>query len=151
MRAVFRPVLIGILASAVLAGCQQAELTVTEASVQLPVVSGRPGAAYFTVKGGAQATSLVSVSSPVAIRAEMHEMKQEGGMMTMAPLKDVAIPAGGTIEFKPGGKHVMLFDISPSVRAGGTIPLRLSFADGKTIEVSAAARTVGDAADHSGH
>lgn len=151
MRAVFRPVLMGILASAVLAGCQQAELTVQEASVQLPVVSGRPGAAYFTVKGGAQATSLVAVSSPVAIRAEMHEMKQEGGMMTMAPLKDVAIPAGGTVEFKSGGKHVMLFDISPSVRAGGTIPLRLSFADGKTIEVNAAARTISDAADHGGH
>lgn len=151
MRAVLRVAGAAILASAVLAGCQQAELTVKDASVQLPVVSGRPGAAYFTIKGGAQATSLVAVSSPAAIRAEMHEMKEEGGMMTMAPLKDVAIPAGGTVEFKPGGKHIMLFDISPSVRAGGTVPLRLSFADGKTVEVKAAARTMGDAADHGAH
>ena len=81
----------------------------------------------------------------------MHEMKDEGGMMTMAPLKDVAIPAGGTVEFKSGGKHVMLFDISPSVRSGGTLPLRLSFADGKTIEVNAVARAVGDPADHGAH
>lgn len=147
MRAVFGVVFAG----AVLAGCQQAELTVTDASVQLPVISGRPGAAYFIVKGGAQATSLVAVSSPAAIRAEMHEMKDEGGMMTMAPLKDVAVPAGGTVEFKSGGKHVMLFDISPSVRAGGSFPLRLSFADGKTIEVNAAARAAGDAADHGTH
>ena len=147
MRAVFGVVFAG----AVLAGCQQAELAVTDASVLLPVISGRPGAAYFTVKGGAQLANLVAVSSPAVIRAEMHEMKDEGGMMTMAPLKDVAIPAGGTVEFKSGGKHVMLFDISPSVRSGGTLPLRLSFADGKTIEVKAVARAVGDPTDHGAH
>lgn len=146
-----RPIFAVILAGAVLAGCQQAELAVEDASVNLPIVSGRPGAAYFTVKGGSQATSLVAVSSPAAIRAEMHEMKQEGEMMTMAPLKDLAIPAGGTVEFKTGGKHVMLFDISPSVRVGGTIPLRLSFADGKTIEVNAAVRAPGDAGNHRAH
>lgn len=144
MRVVFRPVVTAILAGAVLAGCQQAELTVADASVQLPVVSGRPGVAYFTVKGGAQATSLVAVSTPAAIRAEMHEMKHEGGMMTMAPLKDVAIPAGGTVEFKSGGKHVMLFDVSPSLRPGDVVPLRLSFADGKTIEVKAGATGIGN-------
>jgi len=144
MRAVFRPVVSAILAAAVLAGCQQAELTVEDATMHLPVVSGRPGVAYFTIKGGAQATSLVAVSTPVAIRAEMHEMKHEGGMMTMTPLKDVAIPAGGTVEFKSGGKHVMLFDVSPTVRSGEWVPLRLSFADGKTIEVKAATAKVGN-------
>ncbi len=147
MRAVFAT----ILASTVLAGCQQAELGVDDAWVRLPAVSGRPGAAYFTVKGGTQATSLVAVSSPAAIRAEIHEMKHEGKMMTMAPIRDVAIAAGAKVEFKSGGKHVMLYDLSPSVRAGGTIPLRLSFADGKTIEVNAAVRAAGDAGDHSAH
>lgn len=142
MRAIFA---IG-LAGAVLAGCQQAELAVEDAWVRLPAVAGRPGAAYFTVQGGGQAANLVAVSSPAAIRAEIHEMKHEGGMMTMAPIKDVAIAAGERIEFKPGGKHVMLYDLSPSVRAGGTIPLRLSFADGKMVEVNAAVRAAGDAA-----
>jgi periplasmic copper chaperone A len=141
-----RTVLGVILAGAALAGCQQAELGVDDAWVRLPAVHGRPGAAYFTVKGGAQATSLVAVSSPAAIRAEIHEMKHEGGMMTMAPLKDVAIPAGGKVEFKSGGKHIMLYELSPDVRAGATIPLRLSFADGKTVEVAAAVRAAGDAA-----
>jgi len=40
----------------------------------------------------------------------------------------------------------MLYDLSPSIRAGGTIPLRLSFADGKTVEVNADVRAAGDAA-----
>lgn len=140
MRAVFGV----ILAGAVSAGCQQAELGVDDAWVRLPAVQGRPGAAYFTVKGGVEATSLVAVSSPAAIRTEVHEMKHEGGMMTMAPVKDVAIAAGARVEFKPGGKHVMLYDLSPEVRAGGTMPLRFAFADGKTIEVNAAVRAAGE-------
>ncbi|WP_343518897.1 copper chaperone PCu(A)C [Sphingomonas sp.] len=143
MRAVFSM----ILAGAALAGCQQAELGASDAWVRLPAVQGRPAAAYFTVQGGAQATSLVAVSSPAAIRGEIHEMKQDGAMMTMAPIKDVPVAAGGRVEFKPGGKHVMLYDLSPDVRVGATMPLRLAFADGKTVEVQAQVRAAGDAHD----
>ncbi|MBX3595637.1 copper chaperone PCu(A)C [Sphingomonas sp.] len=134
-----------VLAAAALAGCQQAQLGVDGAWVRLPAVPGRPGAAYFTVHGGADATSLLAVSSPAAIRTELHEMKNVGGMMNMSPLKDVAIPAGQAVAFQPGGKHVMLFDIAPSVRAGTTIPLRLAFANGKTIEVAATVKAAGEA------
>lgn len=136
--------LVAVMVAAVaLAGCEQAQLGVEDAWVRLPAVSSRPGAAYFTVKGGADATSLLGVSSPAAVRTELHEMKHENGMMTMAPIKDVPIPAGSTVKFEPGGKHVMLYDISPEVRAGGKIPLRLAFANGKTIEVEAELRAPG--------
>ncbi|MCA1197070.1 copper chaperone PCu(A)C [Sphingomonas sp. R647] len=138
-----RSLVVAVMAAVTLAGCEQAQLGVDDAWVRLPAVSSRPGAAYFTVKGGADATSLLGVSSPAAVRTELHEMKHEGGMMTMSPLKDVAIPAGSTVKFEPGGKHVMLYDISPEVRAGGKIPLRLAFANGKTIEVEAELRAPG--------
>ena len=138
-----RSFVVAVAAAVTLAGCEQAQLGVEDAWVRLPAVSSRPGAAYFTVKGGSDATSLLAISSPAAVRSELHEMKHEGGMMTMAPIKDVAIPAGGTVKFEPGGKHVMLFDLSPEVRAGGKIPLRLAFANGKTIEVEAELRAPG--------
>jgi len=138
-----RLMLTAALAATLLAGCEKPELAASDAVVRLPAVAGRPGAAYFTVRGGPEATSLLAISTPGAIRSEMHEMKQEGGMMAMTPLKDLAVPAGATVEFKPGGKHVMLYDIAPSVRAGSTVPLRLSFADGKTIEVSAQVKAAG--------
>jgi copper(I)-binding protein len=112
--------LVAVMVAAVaLAGCEQAQLGVEDAWVRLPAVSSRPGAAYFTVKGGNEATSLLAVSSPAAVRTELHEMKHEGGMMTMAPIKDVAIPAGATVKFEPGGKHIMLYDLSPELRAPG--------------------------------
>jgi copper(I)-binding protein len=132
-----RSFVVAVMAAVTLAGCEQAQLGVDDAWVRLPAVSSRPGAAYFTIKGGADATSLLGVSSPAAVRTELHEMK------TMALLKDVAIAAGSTVKFEPGGKHVMLYDISPEVRAGGKIPLRLAFANGKTIEVEAELRAPG--------
>lgn len=134
---------VALAAAVTLAGCEQAQLGLEDAWVRLPAVSSRPGAAYFTVKGGNEATSLLAVSSPAAVRTELHEMKHEGGMMTMSALKDVAIPAGATVKFEPGGKHVMLYDLSPELRAGGKIPLRLAFANGKTIELEAELRAPG--------
>lgn len=137
-------IFVAIAMAAALSGCEKAELAASDAWVRLPAVSGRPGAAYLTIRGGAEATSLLRVSTPAAIRTEIHEMKHEGGMMTMAPLKDVSVPAGERVDLKPGGKHVMLYDMAPGVRAGGTIPLRLSFANGKTIEVAAQVKSAGE-------
>lgn len=133
------------LAAATLTACQKAELGASDAYVRLPAVTGRPGAAYLTIQGGAEPNTLLSISTPAAIRSELHEMKHESGMMTMDAVKHVAIPAGQKVEFKPGGVHVMLYDIAPSVKAGGTVPLKLSFADGKTVEVNAQVRAAGDA------
>ena len=138
-----------------LVGCQQAgKVRADHAWVQLPGVTGRPGSAYFTVHGGAHPTTLVAVSAPFALRAEMHEsmpdlsMHMDHGMepaMTMAPVKDVTVPAGGEVKFAPGGKHVMLIDVAPRVQSGDTVPLTLQFADGKKIEVKAKVVGIGEA------
>lgn len=133
----------GVTLSASLAACGgPAEVAASDAWVRLPAVSGQPGAAYFTVTGGSDADTLVGVSSPAALRTEMHEsMKGDHGMMSMAPVAQVAIAPGATVAFAPGGKHVMLFDIGPAVKVGDKLPLALSFASGKRVEVQA--QTVG--------
>jgi copper(I)-binding protein len=151
----------GIIALTMLAACQQqpAETRADGAWVRLPAVSGNPGAAYFTIRGGSEPATLVAVKAPFAVRAELHEsMSKEsgathdghagmkGGAMSMQPVKDVTVPARGTVEFAPGGKHVMLYDIGPAVKPGERAPLTLSFADGKTIEVKAIVVGPGDPA-----
>lgn len=131
------------VALSLLAACARApEPVASEAWVRLPAIAERPGAAFFTVKGGDHDTSLVAVTSPIALRTELHEtMAMSGhgdhGMMTMAPIKDVPVKAGDTLSFAPGGKHVMLFDVSPAVKPGQSVPLTLSFADGKSVTVQA--------------
>jgi hypothetical protein len=125
-------------------------LAIANASLRLNPNSAAPSAAYFTLTGGTTADTLTAVSSPDAGRVEMHESKMEGGMMTMAPLASIAVPAGGTVEFRQGGKHVMLFDVSAAARTAGKIKLVLTFASGATLDAEAVAAPLGEEAGESG-
>lgn len=130
-----------------LAACQPAaqDVTVAKAWVRLAAVPANPSAAYFTLNGGARDETLTGVATGSAARAEMHESMNQGGTMSMMPVKLVAIRAGGTVSFAPGGKHVMLFGLKP-VKPGDTIPLSLSFASGRTVVTQAKVVGPGDEA-----
>lgn len=110
------------------AGCgRPADLDVDGAWVRLPAVPGRPGVAYFTIEGGPRARTLHRVTADYAVRAEMHESMGSGARMSMRPLETVPIPAGGAVEFKPGGRHVMLFDIDRRAKPGASTLLTFVF------------------------
>lgn len=107
-------------------------LVASAGKLLLPPVSGRPGAAYFTlVNGGDTAVTLTAVSVAGAETAEMHETV--GG--AMKPLATIAVKPGETVRFERGGKHVMAFGLAPSVAAGGTAELTLTLAGGDTLVV----------------
>lgn len=133
-------------AAVAVAGCAQPrERSVTNAWVRLPAVAGRPAAAYFTLHGGKTDATLIAVTTDVAIRTELHETKAAGRAMTMAPLNAVPVPARGTVSFAPGGRHVMVFDLNPVVKRGGTMTLTFTYADGLRIQQDAAVIAAGDA------
>ncbi|CAN5545540.1 copper chaperone PCu(A)C [soil metagenome] len=134
-----------LILAVALAGCGQAKETrVTDAWVRLAAAPGRPAAAYFTLKGGPADATLISVTSPVVIRSEMHESMAHGTTMTMAPIQQVALPAKGEVRFAPGGKHVMLFDMNPAIKPGSIVSLVFTFADGLKIEYGAKSIAAGD-------
>jgi periplasmic copper chaperone A len=145
--------IIGTALFLALVGCGAApsepRVEVDEAWVQLPVVPGRPGAAYFTLKSNQDPTRLVSVSSPKIERIELHDSRMEGAVMRMGPLEDRNFPPGGTLEFAPGGKHAMLFGLDPKVKAGERIPLTFTFEPAPPVTVEAEVRAFG--ASHGGH
>lgn len=129
------------LAVLALAGCNQGpasspdekpatgQLSVTGGKLVLPAVAGNPGAAYFTVTNGTgQPASLAAASVEGAAKAEMHETS--GG--SMQPLTVVTLGPGAAATFEPGGKHVMVFGVPQSLKAGGTAKLTLTFTGGKT-------------------
>ena len=63
---------------------------------------------------------------------EVHEMKMDKDVMRMAALKDgLALPAGQTVELKPGSYHVMLMDLKSSLPADSTVAVTLTFQDAK--------------------
>jgi copper(I)-binding protein len=139
--ALFAPLLL-------LAAChtRSSEPKVTHAWVRLAAVAGQPAAAYFTIHGGRSDKKLVRMESALVAKTEMHKsMTRMDGMATMAPLTRVDVPAGGAVQFKPGGFHAMLIGLDPVVKPGTAVPLRFGFADGTTAE--AEAKTVGAGED----
>lgn len=132
--------LAGLAAVTMLTACSpQADgVKVDGAWIRLPAVAGQPGSAYFTLRGGREAETLISVSTRAADRAEIHEsVKDAGGMAQMVSLQTVDVPVGGAIRFAPGGKHVMLFGVVPNVHPGEKVPLTLRFASGRTVTAEA--------------
>lgn len=128
---------------------EPAKLVVEDASVRMPAVPGNPGAAYFTVKGGPVSERLMSVTSPVVVRAEMHDSVMKDGMMTMMPINGgIDVPANGAITFAPRGKHVMLYDIEPKAASADQITLTFTFASGTKVEAQAKVMKAGDTGGH---
>jgi copper(I)-binding protein len=98
-------------------------------------VPGQKATGAFMRLTSASTTRLVSVSTPAAGFAEVHEMRMENNVMKMSALKDgLELPAGKAVDLKPGGFHVMLMDLAQPLPTGSTIPMTLVFRDAKGVE-----------------
>ena len=101
----------------------------------LPAVSVN-GAAYMTLMNtGSTADRLVSVSTPAAKKAELHNHFMEGGLMKMRPVEAVEVPPGGSATLQPGGLHVMLMGLTQPLVEGRSFPLTLNFEHAGSVEV----------------
>jgi len=119
-----------IFASMVLAagGTAWSQTSVKDPWVRGTVAQQKASGAFMQItstKGG----KLLSVSTPVAGVAEVHEMAMEGTTMRMRAVPALDLPAGQAVELKPGGYHVMLMDLKKPLAVGETVPLELSFVD----------------------
>ena len=122
-------------------------LGVETASIWVNPVPDRPAAGYVTIKGGPVDQYLEFATVPYAQRTEMHETVSEGGRSAMRRIQRVPVPAGGTVEFRPGGKHLMIFGLSPTAVKEGRTPMVLRFSDGSEVSYNAFVRTQGQAAE----
>jgi copper(I)-binding protein len=98
-------------------------------------VQGQSGTGAFMKITSKTGTRLVSVSTPVAGIVELHEMKMDGDVMKMRELSGgLELPAGKTVELKPGGYHVMLMDLKAVLPKDSTVPMTLVFKDAKGVQ-----------------
>jgi len=122
-----------VIATAALA--QTNQLEVTNAWARATPAKAENGVAYLTVQSPT-ADRLVSVSSPVAKKAELHAMSMEGMVMKMRPLAGLDIAAGQPAVLKPSGEHIMLMGLNGPLREGQSFPLTLNFEKAGTRTVS---------------
>jgi copper(I)-binding protein len=97
---------------------------------------------------GRQPDRLVSASTPVAQRVEMHVTERDGEVMKMRQVKDIALPARERYELRPGGAHLMLVDIVRPLKKGERFPVTLRFEKAGELEVQFEVQDLGSRAPH---
>ncbi len=128
------PVL-AVLASATVSAFAQTAPKV-EAAWARPTVNGQAGGGGFLkITGGAAADKLVSASANVSKMVELHTMEMDGNVMRMRQVDGIAVPAGGTVELKPGGLHIMFMGLTQTLKAGDKFPLTLKFEKAGEVKV----------------
>jgi periplasmic copper chaperone A len=132
-----------VVASAAMA--QTSQLEVTNAWARATPGKAENGAAYLTIQSPTP-DRLMSASSPVAKKAELHSMSMEGMVMKMRPLAGLDIPAAQPVTLKPGGEHIMLEGLGAPLREGQSFPLTLTFEKAGTRTVTVAIEKPGAAA-----
>lgn len=105
---------------------------------------GAPNSAVFMVLDNQSevAKRVVSASTPSAKRVELHEHAMVDGMMEMRQIGQILVPKGEQVTLKPGGLHVMLFDLVKPLEVGEHISLTLTTADGHTLTKQIPVKTV---------
>ena len=122
-----------LLLACVASHAQTVEVSGAWARATVPGQKGTGAFMSITAKDGAR---LVSVSSPLAGVAEVHEMKMDNDIMKMRAVPVLELPAGQAVQLTPGGYHVMLMDLKQGLPKGSTVPLTLRLQDAQGVETS---------------
>jgi copper(I)-binding protein len=100
-----------------------------------PAVAGSTAVGYLTlVNRGKAPDAVVAVESPLARKVEVHRSSMSAGVMSMQRVEQVAVPAGGSVTFAPGGNHLMFLGLAKTLRAGDSLPAVLRFASGARVK-----------------
>ena len=110
---------------------------------------GGTGAVYFVLTNDGDADDtlveiidiMIEYPSDFSDIVELHQTLMNDGVMKMEKLPSgIPVPAGESVELKPGGLHVMILDIKRSLNPGDEVSLVLRFASGVEQKVTAEVR-----------
>ena len=129
--------LLGLLLGA--CGNDGPPLVANDVVVKPPMPGMRMTAGYLTLRNDSgEEITIDRVTSPQFERVEMHETVIEDGVSRMQALPNVVLAPGAMVEFKPGGKHLMLMrpgddltTVTLAFQSGDAVLLTVSVAVGQ--------------------
>ncbi len=103
--------------------------------IEISEVWGRPspmaagnGAAYMLISNvGAEDDKVIAAYSDVAETTELHDMTMENDVMKMFHVDSYDVPAGGSVQLAPGGKHIMFIGLYDQLEIGQIVEVELEF------------------------
>lgn len=100
-------------------------------------MTGQTTGGFLTIRNtGTTADRLLGASCGAAAMTEVHETVMDGDVMRMRKVQAIEIPAGGMVELKHGGYHIMLMDLKQDVKAGETTTCTLKFENAGEVTVT---------------
>ncbi len=125
------------------------DLVVTDAKVPLLPPNVKNAAAYLSIKNNSdKKIELVKVTSSISENAEFHTVIYEDKVSKMKQLTSIMLDKGETLNFSPGGKHIMLVKLLKPLKKGQEIELTFSTKSGTT---HSSKIHVGEASGHAHH
>ena len=110
-------------------------------------VSGQTtGGGFLKLENGGADDKLLSASAAVSSAVKLHSMTMEGDVMRMRQVDGVALPAGKTVELKPGGLHIMFVGLKAPLKAGDSFAMKLKFQKAGEVTVTVNIEAAGAAA-----
>ena len=99
-------------------------------------------AAYLTIVNRDTApVALSAESSPVAESVSLHETMAMSGMVHMVPLDTPqTIRSRDSLTLTQGAKHLMVVGLKRTLSVGDSLPLVLTFTDGRVLHATAVVR-----------
>ena len=136
-------VLATMLAMAALSGCSDSGPSIdrVENAWVRAADSSATTAGYFTFYNNAKGPySIVAATGLLCDDIQLHETVHDGALTSMREITRLVVPAGGKVEFKPGGNHAMLIGLRQRLEPGRTVRFTLLLENGGTIEIEAEVR-----------
>lgn len=132
---IFRALFIGLLA--LLAACTRdpgPTVSIADVRILAPLPGSSAGVAYFSITNRGDAAITVNrIDSPQYDDVQMHETTIENGVSRMRPVESFQVGPSTSVEFVPGGKHVMLMRPSTNVAPGSLVELEVHYDNGLLI------------------
>jgi len=104
------------------------------------IFAGPPGsketAAFMTlVNTGPAPMRVTGGETPVASRVAPMVTTKTDGRMGMKDVPFFEVPAGGKLELKPGGDHLMIYGLKSPLKPGEKVPFTLLVESGGKLEI----------------
>ncbi len=97
----------------------------------------RISAGYIIITNPAkEEDQLTAVTTPGAGKVEIHQTATDAkGIVTMQPVTALQVPAQGRLALRPGGTHIMLYQLKHPLQEGQKVTLTLHFAKAGQVPV----------------
>ncbi len=116
----------------------ESNLVISQAWIRHAPPTMKVHAAYLKITNKGKAPRvLVAAESTSYDKAELHISRVVNNVATMEHAAQVEITQGKTIEFRPGGLHIMLINAKKPLELDDQIPLTLIFRNGEKLQVTA--------------